>query len=87
MTATLDARLDGVFAAPSTSVFFDALDAARDLHDELGLVASFAPPVTYSAHCPCGSVFEIRGTGDYSEDDHAAMRDFDDAHAYCGDDQ
>lgn len=41
------------------------LDAAESLHRNLGdaqFVASFAPPLTYHAQCPCGSVFEIRGS-------------------------
>ena len=36
-------------------------DARIAEHDRLAVEASFAPPVTTSASCPCGSVFEARG--------------------------
>lgn len=55
------------FAFPARSRSTDAFwaanahaDARIVEHDRLAVEASFAPPVTTFASCPCGSVFEVR---------------------------
>lgn len=72
--------------APTSQRFFDAL-AAADEHlakvDELGYLASFAPPPRHYAQCVCGSVFEIRTELELTEDDYEAIRDWQDVHLYC----
>lgn len=84
MTASTFAdRITAALVPPSTAAFFAALDTALDRHQDLMLAASFAPPISYQAGCPCGAVFTIRGLGDLSDDDYTAIRDFDDAHTYC----
>ncbi|EIC70409.1 hypothetical protein [Mycobacteroides abscessus] len=77
--------------APSAQKFFDALTAADGYVakvDELGYLASFAPPPIYYGQCVCGSVFEIRpsdGRVDLTGDDCESIRDWDDLHSYCQD--
>lgn len=76
--------------AQSAQKFFDALTAADD-HvakvDELGYLASFAPPPIFHGQCVCGSVFEIRPSDGepLDADDHEAIRDWQDVHLYCQD--
>jgi len=77
--------LDRVFDdMPSGALaVIDAADALRDELQNAHYLASFAPDPIYYAHCYCGSVFEIRRDGELNADDHDAIRDWDDAHAYC----
>ncbi|WP_104182751.1 hypothetical protein [Mycobacterium avium] len=58
------------------------LDAADKLHRRIEDLESRLPwPPSYYAQCVCGSVMEVYG--DVTDEDRDAIRDWDDLHAYC----
>lgn len=76
----LEELLAGTPRAGVTAVL-DAAERLRDQIEDAEYRASFAPPPTHYACCPCGSVTEIHGELD--DDDYDAIRDWHADHADC----
>lgn len=68
-------------ARPGVLAVLDAADALHRQVEDAEWRASFAPPVTHYAQCPCGSVMEVYGELD--ADDYDAIRDWQTDHEDC----
>lgn len=78
---TIDELIGEVSRRPGVVAVLAAADKAHSQLEDAEYRASFAPPPTYYAQCPCGAVMQIHG--DLVDEDYDAIRDFDDAHFDC----
>lgn len=81
---TLDDLIADAGRRPGVAAVLDAANKLRAQLEDAEYRASFAPAPTHYAQCVCGSVLEVYG--DLDADDYDAIRDFDYAHADCGED-